>query len=1581
MPKRLLHIASLLLSLLTGSVRAQQTGDAREVSAFFKVIGGSLEKEGVLLGIAAERGYGLKVDQKVFAFSVYNSGQKRDFDNIGYGTVVMVKEDTALCLIRLTRPGSSSDSIRLGDLIRVGIGIPPGERPELLLSLALRNISFYDVSKKALFELAGMLQAGSAKSESDYYADIVKDMRSTYELYKDVDLGEELMKPWKGGGRYKGKVPFELFRDGTRKDAEAFLQFVATYPAKYMGTSFSFAETFMTWVINSAPYSDLEVQSMLLPLMGDPARFDSELSPMKSEIKRYGMVGNLADSLPYYNDNRQQEKIPAYTAFLRRLADAVGDTAGKAFLAKALADVAADRQEYPPALRHLDTAVALAKLSGRSELSVQSLLKKSEVLGLMGKPEEGKAVLKELDGWMKSPAFAIPEEKRLLYEVDRIMYEGWIEYNAERYNTALTLYRDALRKADRLQAFSGVTKKAFMSRRVGRILKDQGKYQEAIVYLDRAARLYDSLSNPSDKAFTWIDIGNLRYDQGSYREAIAWYDKAYAVHRQIGNRDASGYSVSQKANSLWYLGRIDSAIAGHRQAIELRRGQSQGGVAYCWDMLGKLYRSNGFKSEALRAYDSSRAIRESLKDTAAMRENLINVGLVHHEDENYKRAIGYYEKGIGLTGKASANELYNLSLAWERLDLGKARIHAVECRNLSASTGNLPMLFDALESLTRISLYLNDLDGAARYKRSADSLMKLIGTANRQAVLHRLEALRSEKILAFDAAYASYAKALAIFDTTSKIDAVYTMTNMGGNLMTRGELAKAHDMLRKADDYAREIGSPLARVVSQNSLVYLCNETGELDRGIRHNDTIMSILLKNGNDIRYADAIMGRGMLFRSKGDFKTALENVFYADSVFEAEGLAEARANTMNNAGTVYFYQADYDKAIEYFKRSEPFFRKDVVDDMVLVNRGNLAECYYYQKKHREALEILDRYYPVAVKTGQMRMANSLSNLLGKVHLETGDTAKATAFFRECYRYSRESRSAENLIDAMSYLGRISSLKGRADSAEFYTRGALNVAMDAGYSIKTWEACYELGMVFYNRKRYDSAIRYFSQAVDIVEGNSGRVYGGEEARKLFTSDPRKVDLYNKIIASHVAVKNPAKASEYALRNSITAVNSKYGKDLGFADSTLKADIARADAYRSQIDAVDASIAKADTRQKKEELLKRKRILEEGYQNFLEERKEVHRDFDRYMRGGVNPEDLSNFKGALPDDMAVVSYVVNENQLYKFIVTNATLEIATTELREDINVLVNEFITALTSPDSGSGTGSLKVRAEFADEKTVAARPFREISEKLYDLLVSDLLPVVGGKRKLCIIPSGKLSNIPFQCLGRNTPERFRFLVEDFQISYTNRLDMFRSKGTPDRDLSDMAAFGNPDKSLTFAGKEVLGIQKIANAKLVLTEEQATEQKARESLVQNKYVHFATHGTLDYVKPRQSYLTFSSKPGSGDDGRLTIAEIDSIRTSGSYAELVTLSACETARPLSTSEDWYVSPANSFLRKKFKSVVASLWKVNDEATGILMREFYGNLAVMDKVEALQKAQETLSRNPAYSHPYYWGGFVLYGDWR
>jgi CHAT domain-containing protein len=201
-------------------------------------------------------------------------------------------------------------------------------------------------------------------------------------------------------------------------------------------------------------------------------------------------------------------------------------------------------------------------------------------------------------------------------------------------------------------------------------------------------------------------------------------------------------------------------------------------------------------------------------------------------------------------------------------------------------------------------------------------------------------------------------------------------------------------------------------------------------------------------------------------------------------------------------------------------------------------------------------------------------------------------------------------------------------------------------------------------------------------------------------------------------------------------------------------------------------------------------------------------------------------------------------------------------------------------------------------------------------------------------------------------------------------------------------------------------------------------------------FIHLATHGVIDEAIPQRSAVILSQN-GMPDpleqamnhkpvfDGRLTVREIQ--RSWDLKAELVTLSACETALGRESGGEGFVGFAQTLLMSGARSVCLSLWKVDDKATALMMTRFYQNLLgkrsdlskAMPKAEALQEAKRWL-RNltveqiegelaglergevrplarekgaparkeaPAlnassikpYDHPYYWAAFVLVGD--
>lgn len=148
------------------------------------------------------------------------------------------------------------------------------------------------------------------------------------------------------------------------------------------------------------------------------------------------------------------------------------------------------------------------------------------------------------------------------------------------------------------------------------------------------------------------------------------------------------------------------------------------------------------------------------------------------------------------------------------------------------------------------------------------------------------------------------------------------------------------------------------------------------------------------------------------------------------------------------------------------------------------------------------------------------------------------------------------------------------------------------------------------------------------------------------------------------------------------------------------------------------------------------------------------------------------------------------------------------------------------------------------------------------------------------------------------------------------------------------------------------------------------------------RYVHFATHGVVDSRYPALSALVLSQYDGDGNpqDGYLRLDDIYNLKLD---ADLVVLSACETALGREVRGEGLVGLTQAFMFAGARSLIASLWQVPDRATAELMAEFYGYLLRdgLRPAEALRKAQLWSASQRRYQHPYYWAGFVLVGDWQ
>ena len=188
----------------------------------------------------------------------------------------------------------------------------------------------------------------------------------------------------------------------------------------------------------------------------------------------------------------------------------------------------------------------------------------------------------------------------------------------------------------------------------------------------------------------------------------------------------------------------------------------------------------------------------------------------------------------------------------------------------------------------------------------------------------------------------------------------------------------------------------------------------------------------------------------------------------------------------------------------------------------------------------------------------------------------------------------------------------------------------------------------------------------------------------------------------------------------------------------------------------------------------------------------------------------------------------------------------------------------------------------------------------------------------------------------------------------------------------------------LPFSRDEARAIGLLAGAgTLRATDFQASRATVLGSALEDyRIVHFATHGLIDAERPELSGLVLSlvNDRGAPQDGLLRLHDIFNMRLN---ADLVVLSACQTALGKEIKGEGLVGLTRGFMYAGAPRVVASLWQVSDVATAELMKKFYTGMLQRRQpaAAALRAAQLELARDPRWASPYFWAGFVLQGDWK
>jgi CHAT domain-containing protein len=306
----------------------------------------------------------------------------------------------------------------------------------------------------------------------------------------------------------------------------------------------------------------------------------------------------------------------------------------------------------------------------------------------------------------------------------------------------------------------------------------------------------------------------------------------------------------------------------------------------------------------------------------------------------------------------------------------------------------------------------------------------------------------------------------------------------------------------------------------------------------------------------------------------------------------------------------------------------------------------------------------------------------------------------------------------------------------------------------------------------------------------------------------------------------------------------------------------------------------------------------------------------------------------------------------------------------------------------------------------------------RLSEALLRPVASLVARHRRLLVIPDGALHAIPFGVLPN--PESGGPLLERHEIvhapsasavAWLDRRPAAEHRSTPGKLLALIAdpVFGPEDERVTsepgaparssvpetppvvggpdlppleHAGDEAEAIAKIASPGGVLSARDFDAEKdlaTSGALSGYRILHFATHGWFSSEYPELSALVLSrvDEHGHPRDGVLWAHEIATLDLS---ADLVVLSACDTGLGTEIGGEGLVGLTHAFFRAGAPRVLASLWRVDDQAAVDLMTAFYRGYLDdgLSPAESLRRAQLAVRADPRWQRPFFWAGFVLQG---
>lgn len=946
--------------------------------------------------------------------------------------------------------------------------------------------------------------------------------------------------------------------------------------------------------------------------------------------------------------------------------------------------------------------------------------------------------------------------------------------------------------------------------------------------------------------------------------------------------------------------------------------------------IGLVYRYLGDFWSAIEFNQKGLNIAKDVFNTELERKAYVSLGVCYSSLGDFKNSIQFHQQAFCIAKETGNKDeegrvCLSIGVGYDSLNDFKTAIEFYrQALSIAKQIENKELAVKAYNNLGGAYHSLRDFKTAIEYHQRALQTAKEVGNKDTEGLAYYHLGLGYHSLGDFKTSIEFNQHALSIAKAVgNKTTEEAACHNLGLDYQSLCDFNTAIEFHQQALSIAKEIDKKEREEKAYFNLGICYHCLGHFSTAIAFHQHALSIAKEAGNKDIERKVYCELGLLCHSLGDFKKAIEFHHQDISLAKESGNKDGEGRAYCNLANCYFSLGDFTTAIEFYKKGLKVAKEARNKDTEGNIRGGLGNAFLILGDLEKAIEYHEKSLSIMKKIGGNKLFQAKASCnLGIAHRSLGDNKKAIELFQE----------------------------------------ALVIAQDIGDKDTEEKACGNLGVAYRSLRDYNKAIEYQQKSLNLIKETGNK---DSEAK-----------AYSSLGAAYYSLGDFLKAEEF-MKLSVESCNEM--RHLLKSKDGWK--ISLRDQYKDTYNFL--WLVQLQQNKTIEALCTAELGRAQALMDLMESQYGVKAD---QTVSTAPTETVSCTIIHLPSPTIFLAATTNSINFWVLEKGRNCLQCK----RKKCQFVQKALCNTLESMNEETYKQIVfeEVLERNPEEKECISSEREEAALKvLYDAVIGPVSHLIEGD-ELIIVPDGPLFLVPYAAL---VDPNSRYLSESLRIRLVPTLTSLKMMaecpdeyhcssgallvGDPWVECVDINGNKGKLKQLPAARQEVEMIGTILNI-APLTGRNATKAKVLSRLSSVALIHIATHGSAETGEIVLSPNSAKSDRPEEEDFLLTMADVLNAKL---RAKLVVLSCCHSGQGKITSEG-VVGLARAFLGAGARSVLASLWSINDQATLNFMRYFYQNLMERQSAcQALHQAMKQMRKSDDFRKVRHWAPFVLIGD--